>query len=349
VSLTLTPLTEIWNGTSWRLANAPYPAHYTGSQLTSVTCTSATACIAVGFSMLGNAHRMKRMTAFADRWNGVRWTLTEVPKPARAKFTQLYAVSCTSPVACTAVGSVNAASSLAVRWNGKAWKLQNTPRPRAAVDRYTYLYGVSCMSATSCMAVGDSDSGGAFSHKYNTFRSLSERWNGRRWAIAPTPRPASATEAFLQGVSCVSANSCTAVGWAMLNPSGVTEAFVAESWNGARWTLRPAAPQPASQVPNPIFSAVSCAATSCMAVGATERDGTLPGSGNGVVSELETSTGWGVLSVPIAAYGSELSAVSCSSAGTCTAVGDTGLQLPIKPVVERWNGASWTSQPTPVP
>jgi hypothetical protein len=57
------PLAEIWNGSTWRIASTPDPAHYTGSQLRGVSCVSPIACVAVGFSVLGNERRARRMTA----------------------------------------------------------------------------------------------------------------------------------------------------------------------------------------------------------------------------------------------------------------------------------------------
>ena len=129
------PLAEIWNGSKWRIASTPDPAHYTGSQLRGVSCTSATACVAVGFSVLGNERRARRMTAFAERWNGVKWTLQPVAKVKHAIFTQLVGVSCTSPKACTADGDSSGRTwtSLVERWNGSVWKVQPTPHPRTFI------------------------------------------------------------------------------------------------------------------------------------------------------------------------------------------------------------------------
>jgi hypothetical protein len=41
---------------------------------------------------------------------------------------------------------------------------------------------------------------------------LAERWNGTRWAIQSTPKPAAAKDVRLSGVSCVSPRWCIAVG-----------------------------------------------------------------------------------------------------------------------------------------
>src|SRR5580704_7900340 len=46
---TAVPLIEAWNGTSWQIQATPNPAGSFGTHLTGVSCTSATACTAVGY------------------------------------------------------------------------------------------------------------------------------------------------------------------------------------------------------------------------------------------------------------------------------------------------------------
>ncbi len=352
------PLAEIWNGNRWRIVPTPNPAHYTGSQLRGVSCTSATACVAVGFSVLGNEQRARRMTAFAERWNGVKWTLQPVANVKNAIFTQLFGVSCTSPKACTAVGSSNADASLIERWNGSAWKVQPTSYPRTFLFANTFLNGVSCSSSTACVAVGESDSLLGFSHAYDTYRSLAERWNGRRWSIESTPRPHGANEAFLEGVSCVSTSTCTAAGSDLLNP--VTPGLLAESLSGTKWSIQ-TAPAPASPGPVPEFGGISCTSVAhCMAVGGSAAGAyTYPGGDDGDVAEQESGAGWVLLSTPTppgvhynglfgldAADG--LAAVSCTSPTSCIAVGGADISsTSAKQLIERWNGVNWTIQATP--
>ncbi|MGH2881751.1 MAG: hypothetical protein ACRDPA_03445, partial [Solirubrobacteraceae bacterium] len=81
------------------------------------------------------------MTAFAERWNGVKWTLQPVAEVKNAIFTQLVGVSCTSPTACTAVGQSSGKTwaSLIERWNGSVWKVQPTPHPRTFIYAQTFL------------------------------------------------------------------------------------------------------------------------------------------------------------------------------------------------------------------
>ena len=57
--------------------------------------------------------------------------------------------------------------------------------------------------------------------------------------------------------------------------------------------------------------------------------------------------------LPSGAHGLSLSAVSCSSASRCTAVGfknmTVSLVKDILTVAERWNGHTWSAQPTRSP
>ena len=126
-----------------------------GSRLQGVSCTSATACTAVGSYYNSAGERV----TLAERWNGTGWKIQSTPNPTGGQHNSLQGISCTSATACTAVGNyVNSAGklvTLAERWNGTAWTVQSTPNPSGAGG--SYLKGVSCTSATACTAVGYSD------------------------------------------------------------------------------------------------------------------------------------------------------------------------------------------------
>ena len=95
-------LAERWNGTSWTIQSTPNP---TGalecSYLQGVSCTSATACTAVGSyansaGNTGDAGRALERHQLDDPAH---------PQPGRRRSgSYLEGVSCTSATACTAVG-----------------------------------------------------------------------------------------------------------------------------------------------------------------------------------------------------------------------------------------------------
>jgi len=227
-------------------------------------------------------------------------------------------VSCPSATACTAAGILVSNSitgeTLAESRNGTAWAAQPTPNPSGAED--SSLQGVSCPSASGCTAVGDFVPSSTSSPRV----TLAERWNGTAWAIEPTPNPAGSTASELNGVSCTSATSCTAVGYYSAS-SGLAETL-AERWNGTAWTVQ-ATPNPSSAQGN--YSAlygVSCAsATSCTAAGDYDNSAT------GItvtLAEHWNGTAWALQATPNphAAETSRLEGVSCTSASACTAAGD---------------------------
>src|SRR5262249_49700269 len=114
-------LAERWNGTSWAVQSVPNPSGAQSSFLSGVSCTSSTACIAVGSSTLGT---------LAEQWNGPAWRLQPPPSPGPPPI--LLAVSCASSSACTAVGTTDSSGggvTLAERWNGTKWTVKSTPNP----------------------------------------------------------------------------------------------------------------------------------------------------------------------------------------------------------------------------
>lgn len=189
-------LAERWDGTSWTIQSTPDPAGATGSSLADVSCTSSSACTAVGFSnipTIGSFHPVE--TTLAERWDGTSWTTQNTPPPGGAQYSLLADVSCPSTTSCTAVGS-SSGGTLAEAWNGTTWAIQSTPNPDGGGSS---LSAVSCRSPKRCMAVGDGNP------------ALAERWDGTTWTVQPTPLTP-ATISALNGVWCPTAKHCTAVG-----------------------------------------------------------------------------------------------------------------------------------------
>ena len=207
------------------------------------------------------------------------------------------------------------------------------PAGSGAVTLNDDLSAVSCPNARMCMAVGTSTGGLA----------LSERWNGRRWAVRPVPQPAGAIGDGLDGVSCTSARRCTAVGDADISGSGSDTLVV--RWNGNRWAIQPAPSEGTEGIP---FAGVSCAsATACTAVGIANED---PSTGAvSTLAEHWDAVAWTIQPTPPPVGGSVLSGVSCATPSACTAVGQDNLQAddgPL-PLALHWNGTQWAGQPGP--
>jgi len=115
-------LAEEWNGASWSVKKTP--SLKAGGSLNGVSCTSASACTAVGFD--GNGESL------AERWNGTAWSIQATPN-VNGQPTGLRGVSCTSATLCTATGrsQFGVGAPAAERWNGTKWFVQKVPAPQA--------------------------------------------------------------------------------------------------------------------------------------------------------------------------------------------------------------------------
>jgi hypothetical protein len=330
-------LTQAWNGTSWRTQASPTPAATFGGVLNDVSCTSESACTAVGYYAAGVSGGPQ--TAFAEAWNGTRWSIQATPKPAGALASDLFAVSCTSASACTAVGDYNSRSAtlaFAERWDGTSWTIQATPNPSTT---FADLSGVSCTSASACTAVGGYD------NSAHTTLAFAEGWNGMRWTIQVTPSPADAPYSFLRSVSCTSAQACTAVGDRGAATSN--SLTLAERWDGTSWSIQ-TTPNPAIDAATQLFGVSCSSAGACSAIGYHRNNvgAALP------LAEAWNGTSWTIQATPdpAGANGTILNGVSCSPPNACTAVGSfvSGNGL-LMTVAEHWDGTSWGIQAMPSP
>jgi hypothetical protein len=253
-------LAEYWNGSGWVFQSTPDPSGGTVINLEDVSCTSETACTAVGHYYASGTKTL------AERWNGTSWSIQTTPNPSGEEGSagELTSVSCTSSTSCMAVGhkSKSGTRAFAERWNGTEWTIVSVPSP----SEEARFEDVSCTSSTSCMAVGWQGPNG--SHK-----ALAEGWNGTEWTVVSTPTPSEAkTIVELHGVSCTSSSSCVAVGeYATKTFSGVPEATktLVESWNGSEWTIKSSPNPEGAELPS--LAAVSCSSSvACTAVGGAQ-------------------------------------------------------------------------------
>ena len=243
------PLAERWNGSAWSPQRLPVPPGASG-EMDSVSCASPAACTAVGSYSWGpgtsvalaerwDGHTWARQSmpagdggfsgvscasarsctavdggSGAAQWNGTTWTNTSAATPPGGTSTSLTALACASAANCTAAGSYhkgNRVEPLAEHWNGTTWTAEPIPGPAGAP--VSILSSVSCPSATTCTAAG-------YYTKQVPFHPLAEFWNGTTWRMGSTALPS--THKTFNGISCVAAKSCTAVGLAQRPPPGFT-------------------------------------------------------------------------------------------------------------------------------
>ena len=199
-------------------------------ELTSISCTSSTSCVAVGSQAKSFASEATYVNESAGAW-GAPTVLTN-PNGAVVPYEFLTSISCPSAGNCVTAGLYgdNNAGIFAETYTatGGTWG--------AAVDigepahlSFPYIDAISCVTTVStCTMVGAlSDSQGALHAA--TVQMTSGHWG----QLAPAGVPAGAiSDHELLGVSCTTGVHCTAVGYYNLNTAtGGTEAM------GATWTV----------------------------------------------------------------------------------------------------------------
>ncbi len=310
---------EGWGGTEWSLQTVPGPTEMEEDELKGASCTSSSACTAVGeyWKKTGGG------LPLAERWSGTEWSVQPTRTPTGGSNDSLKGVSCASAKACTAVGyyenSKGTWLTLAEGWNGTEWSVQSTPSP---AEGNSYLKSVSCTSATACIAVGNNPG-------HYPEDPIAERWNGTEWSAQSIPTVTSgghgqlgAEQVELKSVSCTSTTACTAVGhyWEWTKENEGFYYSLVEVWNGTEWSIHTSANMTGDSTD---LEGVSCtSATACMAVGQYGK-GSNPYY---TFTESWNGTEWSIKSSPNKSGAIEniLQTVSCVSPVECVATGLAG-------------------------
>ena len=180
---------------------------------------------------------------------------------------------------------------------------------------------------------------------------------------SPRTRPAGAltaatpatnnTNLVLRGVSCASSTDCTAVGFYntgtldQAENGGTPDQTLVMHWDGTAW--RPVTSPNASANSNDLFGVTCLSSSVCTAVGSYSN-----GTAVQTLVEHWDGTAWTVVSSPnVSTTESEsLLGVTCTSATDCTAVGryfPSSGSGDGQPLIEHWDGVSWTISSSPTP
>jgi hypothetical protein len=168
---------------------------------------------------------------------------------------------------------------------------------------------------------------------------LVESWNGTDWSTVSSPSPGTSSN-VLNAVSCTSSTDCVAVGTDA--SSGSLQTLV-EAWNGTSWSV---VSSPNVGTGDNSLLGVSCLDSSdfCVTVGYDLNSSNI----GEPLAEIWNGTDWSIASTPDPNGDfNPLTAVSCSDATDCVAVGrydetGTGYQT----LAEVWNGTGWSITPT---
>jgi sugar lactone lactonase YvrE len=184
--------------------------------------------------------------------------------------------------------------------------------------------------ATGCQEVTSS-------YRYDAARDGADR------SIETAATPSGATSKSLSGVSCLSANDCTAVGYY----NNKTNQTLVEHWDGTSWQVV-ASPNPAGALESRLEGVSCTSSTNCTAVGYYQPSST----GFSTLVERWNGTAWSIVTSPNATGFARnyLYGVSCGAASDCWAVGksaytaaeEEGGKAP-RGLLEHWNGSEWTA------
>jgi hypothetical protein len=327
--------TEHWNGTQWTHVPSPNPKASNDSELEDVSAVSANDVWAVG-TWYDFSSALSQ--SLVEHWNGTKWTIVPSPNPGSAYGDRvaLHAVDAVSASDIWVAGMFTnyvkggKVTGFAEHWNGTKWTLVHTPNPVNSDDTEVadvsavsatdvWVTGVTCPAPTSCTTSG----------QYSTF---TEHWNGKTWAIVPSPSPAANSQ--LAGVSAVSAKNVWAVGTAGQGISSSLATLI-EHWNGKKW-IRVKSPSPTSI--DALASVDAVSANDVWAVGIAFN-----GSGVNTLIEHWNGTKWTHVASPNTPFiTSALIGASAISASDIWAGGASYNGLVYSSLFEHWNGSKWT-------
>jgi hypothetical protein len=246
------------------------------AELNGVKCTSTGNCVAVG-SEAGVLHAIV-ITETSGKWgSAVAVTLPANAGTGSSAFALLRAVSCAAKGYCTAVGLYGGTNGQrypmivvesAGHW-GHAYEYARLPL--GASGAWADLLGVSCISSSSCTAVGAYEDASSY-----TWPMVATETGGTWGKAVKAALPTNANtgsggpSSELESVSCTSAGNCAAFG-AYNNIDYYENDMVAvEStgkWARATLLLSPTGSKGEEVLLGGADDAVSCAKTSCVAVG----------------------------------------------------------------------------------
>ena len=152
-------LVERWNGTGWKRQHLP--ALSGNAFLNGISCSSASACVAVGY--IGNSDGSQQTLALV--YNGTSWQRHLTAKSPIAYFSD---VSCTT-AACVAVGTratTQGQAPYVVKYATGKWHPMSAPSGGSALTNYL---AVGCWSGASCQAVGSKTND---NNSYRTFAAV---------------------------------------------------------------------------------------------------------------------------------------------------------------------------------
>jgi hypothetical protein len=329
------PLIGHWTGNTWSNVTAPYPKHSFDDSLYAVGDLSPTDAWAVGTYEYPDDTDQP----LAEHWNGNAWTIDNPLIPVGSTDVEILAVSVVSAhdvwIAGHYEGDNFTEYTVAERWNGHRWSIAKTIDPSLKYDQ-NYSYGISALPDGTEWTVGTWDSA------KNGYESLVEEANGRTWRQVPSPNSPNGYESILNAVEAHSVDSAWAAGYyAVTNAVGFP---LTEHWDGKRWSIV-AISAPANATNADLTSVSTYGKKEAITLGYYQEGA--PASAYFPLAEVWDGTRWSqsIPLVPARSTSTDLTSIALSGKYSAWAVGGCSCTQN-EPLIEQWNGKSWTISAT---
>jgi hypothetical protein len=333
----LKPLVFTQRAQGWKETVPPLPAGTKGGSLDFISCPSVGNCTAAGMQGL-----------LLDERSG-KWTPTTAGLPPNGSTTTggqtpaIQGLSCWASGNCAAVGIYGDKHGSPQGWllteahgawaQGAEAKLPANASTRGG----SYLSPVIEIGPVSCARTGDCTAVGGYVDRHSRQFGMILSEHAGHWGRArqtplpanagPNPQRSNAPVSPMGSIACPAAGKCRAVGW-YLDKHGIYHGVLLDERQGAWNPSELASPSAAPHTqPGISLDSLACpSAWNCAAVGAYNPSPSRVGPLLVTKRNGRWMKGLGAPPVEGAGrkYSAALSSVSCPSAKTCIAVGNTG-------------------------
>lgn len=256
---------------SWKPAKGSLPsdaAHgqFDPVQVLSVTCVSASECVAAGEYTNTQGNNAGLLVAGSkSSWRAS--TAPMPPNPYQVPSLGLTSVACVSATTCIAAGSYDdsafRAEGVFVTGSKTTWKSAEAALPDDSPLALDTVLTITCRAKSVCVAVG------FYYHSNDTEQGVLFTRSGRSWRLtkARLPRGYNGRTTRLLSAACPSAKTCVAVGDYSVGSGNSTVGEI-QTGLGASWKFGPAPAPKNSAGPLVSVNSVACSSvTRCVAVG----------------------------------------------------------------------------------
>jgi hypothetical protein len=257
-----TEIADEWTAAGgWKAQTLIPPAGGFASELGSISCPTATECVAGG-----DYHNSGGERTLTQHWVSGTWTAEEPPLPTGLGYPAISGISCPEAKSCLAVGEAKVLSTLvqvplAYELASATWTARE-PLSGAKDTGYA-LTSVSCpKKINECVTVG------RFTNEGAEVEVLGEEWKSSKWEYQHVLDNGVPSELFTNFCP-TSIGSCVAVGHGTSGGASVT---LGEESTASTWSLMTTANETGATVDT--LDGVSChTLTYCFAVGSYTKSG----------------------------------------------------------------------------